>query len=348
LEGNKIKRIVITGGGGYIGAALSELLLDASHEVVVYDCFFFGKEPLKHLEGRPNFTVVKGDVQDTNRAASLIEQGTDIVHLASLSNDPSCDLDPKWSTAINHTATVNLAIEAKKRGCSKFAFASSCSVYGFGNNELLSETSICNPVSVYAQLKVKTEEELLAMESDTFLPTILRQATVFGLSPRMRFDLAINQMTMHAITKGNVFVMGGGMQWRPFLHVRDAATVFQSVIEADRSLVSGEVFNVGSNENNMQILKLAELVGEKTGVEVIVAPDDADRRNYNVDFSKIEKHLGINGWITIEKGIDEIADWVRRNDGKDFESGEFFNLKRVKEIASSGAKTVNGVPAPHG
>lgn len=329
----KTEKVLVTGGAGYIGAALCEQLLDAGYGVILYDRFLFGPKPVAHLKNRPGLTIVRGDIRDAKKLARLLKPGMAVIHLASLSNDPSCDLDPGWSVAINHEAAIRLAAAAKAAGCERFIFASSCSVYGYGDGKVLGENSPCNPVSLYAKLKLKTETELTAMADATFCPVYLRQATIFGLAPRMRFDLAVNQMTLHAITRGKIFVLGGGQQWRPFLHVRDAAAAFQMALEAKREKIYCEAFNVGSNNNNIKIVDLARAVSGEVGAEVEVAPADADRRNYNVDFSKIARVLGFKAKHSIADGIREVAAWVNRDVKKDYNTGEFFNILRMKESA---------------
>jgi len=330
----KRKSVLVTGGAGYIGSGLCALLLERGYRVVVFDQFFFGREPLNRIKNHPRLKIVRGDVRDTRKVAPLLEKGMGVVHLASLSNDPSCDLDQRWSVDVNHEATVRLARAAKRAGCSRFVFASSCSVYGYGGGVVLTEKSPSNPVSLYARLKAMSEAELLEMADGAFSPVILRQATIFGLSPRMRFDLAINQMTLHAITRGKIFVLGGGKQWRPFLHVRDAANAFRLALEAPREKAHCGVFNVGSNENNFQIAGLAKRVGREIGnVEIEVAPEDADRRDYNVDFSRVRDVLGFAPQVDISRGIREVADFIRSAPTRDYNTGEFFNIKRMKEYA---------------
>ncbi len=341
------RRVLVTGGAGYIGVALVEQLLKAGYEVAVYDRFLFGPAPLAHLKDDPRLTIVKGDIRDTRKAARLLKPGMGVVHLASLSNDPSCDLDPNWSIAINHEAALRLAAAAKGAGAARFVFASSCSVYGFGEGKRLSEASPCNPVSLYAKLKLKTEQALAAMADDAFCPVFLRQATIFGHAPRMRFDLAVNQMTLHAITRGKIFVLGGGQQWRPFLHVRDAALAFLLGLEADAKKVRAQAFNVGSNNNNIKIVDLARAVQREVGGEVEVAPADADRRNYNVDFNKAERLLGFRPQRSIAEGIREVAGYVKRDPAKDYNTGDYFNIIRMKESARLLAGGKARPAAPH-
>ena len=330
----QIKKVLVTGGGGYIGSVLCERLLNSGYRVIIYDRFYFGKKPLAGIAGNRRLKIVKGDIRNTKKAASLLEPGMSVIHLASLSNDPSCDLNPAWSVLINHEAAVRLALEAKRALCGRFLYASSCSVYGYGHGKILTETSECDPVSLYAKLKLKTESGILKLTDEIFQPVMLRQATIFGLSPRMRFDLAINQMTMHAITRGKIFVLGGGAQWRPFIHVQDAASVYVKALEADAAIVSGQIFNVGSTVNNFRIADLAKKVKRETGnVEIEITPEDADRRDYNVDFSKVKKRLGFKPQFSVTDGIKEVAGFIRENRAKDFNGSDFFNIKRLSEQA---------------
>jgi len=329
---NNIKKVLVTGGAGYIGTTLCNLLLESGWEVILFDSFIFGKKPIENIANHPNLTVVEGDIRESNSLAKLLNNEVSVVHLASLSNDPSCDLNPEWSREINHQATVRLAEIAKSTGSPRFVFASSCSVYGNGLGNLSNETSPCNPVSLYAELKLKSEEAILGLMDKSFRPTIFRQATIFGYSRRMRFDLAINQMTMHAITKGKIHVLGGGEQWRPFLHVEDSALLFKKGLEGEQEKVCGRIFNAGSDENNFQILELAKKVKEVVGdVEISIAPDDADKRDYHVDFGKVKKGLGFRPSVEIADGIKKIAEYIRTDINRDYNGANFFNLKRLKE-----------------
>lgn len=340
IENSRPGNVFVAGGAGYIGSVLCEMLLRSGWRVTIYDSFLFGESAIARIKNHPRLTLVRGDIRDTEKAASLLEPEMSVVHLASLSNDPSCDIDPDWSYQTNHLATVRLAESAKNAGgVRRFVFASSCSVYGHGNGSPLREDSPCRPVSLYAQLKLETESELLKLADGNFCPVILRQATVFGLSPRMRFDLAINQMTMHALTKGKIFIFGGGMQQRPFVHVRDTAALFKKTLEVEIKKLRGQVFNVGSTSNNFRIADLARRVKEEIGgVEIETIPEDPDKRDYNVDFSKIEKALGFKPQVDITEGVKEVADFVRQNPKRGYDTSEFFNVKRMLECLYASGK----------
>ena len=333
------KKVLVTGGGGYIGSVLCEKLLSAGYTVVVYDRFYFGKRPLAAIANNKRLKVVKGDTRNTKKLSSLLEPGMSVIHLASLSNDPSCDLNPEWSVQINHHAALRLADEARRARCGRFLYASSCSVYGYGKDKILKETSACDPVSLYAKLKLKTESDILKLADENFQPVMLRQATIFGLSPRMRFDLAINQMTMHAITRGKIFVLGGGRQYRPFIHVQDAASIYVKMLEAKPNAVTGQIFNVGSTLNNFRIVDLAKKVKREIGsVDIEITPEDPDRRDYNVDFSKIKKRIGFKPQFSVADGIREVAGFIRANGNIDYNGSDFFNIKRLVEQAGLPAR----------
>lgn len=301
--------ILVAGGAGYIGSVLVRQLLQEGHKVHVLDRFFFGKKSLIDLEHESNLTITKKDIRDVN-ADDL--KGVDCVcDLAALSNDPSGEIDPSLTYDINHKGRINLATQAKKSGVNQYILASSCSVYGAGQNDKLSEESAVNPLTAYAKSNEKAEHDLLDMSDDNFCVTALRNATVFGLSPRMRFDLIVNIMTLHAYENSRIIVLGGGQQWRPLVHVSDVARAFIHVINAKPSLVNKEVFNVGLD--NYKVKTVAAIVRETLPfkVDIEIAPDDPDKRNYNVSFDKIKSTLGYQAEKTISDGISEIYDALK-------------------------------------
>ncbi|MCA8960402.1 MAG: aminotransferase class I/II-fold pyridoxal phosphate-dependent enzyme [Planctomycetes bacterium] len=321
-------RILVTGGAGYLGSVLCRQLLEAGHTVRCFDSAYFSADSVADLRGHPRFEFVQGNLVELECFPDLLTDIDGICHLAGLANDPSCDLEPEMTELANYRATVELADRALGAGVRRFVFASSCSVYGAGTGLSLDESAELHPVSLYAQSKVRAERRLNEMVARGLEPVHLRQATLFGLSPRMRFDLAINVMTLHAVKKGRVFVLGGGEQWRPFLHVADSARAFVRCLEAPSSLVAGQVFNVGSDGENYQIRDLAKLVVDQVpGAHLEEAPGDADRRSYNVCFEKIHRVLEWSPEVTARDGAIEIRDALSRGEFSDFDSPRYYNIK---------------------
>jgi len=299
-----MKTVLVTGAGGYIGVTLCEHLLKAGWRVIGLDRYFFGIERVAVLSEHANFEPRIADVRDVTVADFA---GVDAVcDLAALSNDPCGDLDPALTESINHLGRLNVARCAKAAGVRRYVLASSCSVYGQGGNELLTEDSEPRPLTTYARANLAAERAVLPLADSCFSVTVLRQATVFGLASRMRFDLVINIMTLNAVEKGRLYINGGGRQWRPLVHVGDVAATFAGVLAAPEGEVSGEIFNVGSA--NLRVINVAYLVRECVPfpVDVQVVPDDPDKRDYRVSFERITQRLGIQPAITPEQGITEI------------------------------------------
>ena len=299
-----MSKVMVTGAGGYIGTQLVRDLVKAGHGVTAVDRFFFGFEPISDLVKNKNFKVLQKDIRDLT-AAELSNHDA-VCDLACLSNDPAGEIDPELTYQINRDGRIHVAEMAKKAGVKKYILSSSCSVYGQGEDPELTEKSSTNPISVYAKSTLQAEEHNLGLSDNNFSVTALRNATVFGLSTRMRFDLVVNLMTLTAFQKGRIIVMGGGLQWRPLVHLSDVSSAFQKVIESENSKVNGEIFNIGLS--NFQIKNLAYLVREELPfpIEIDTAPDDPDKRDYNVVFEKAEKVLGFKAKTSVTEGIKEI------------------------------------------
>jgi nucleoside-diphosphate-sugar epimerase len=249
-------------------------------------------------------TIKQKDIRDLDQNDF---KGHDAVcDLACLSNDPAGEIDPQLTYSINRDGRIHVAKTAKQAGVSKYIISSSCSVYGKGEEPQLSETSKTNPISVYAKSTLEAEQQNLSIADNNFSVTALRNATVFGLSSRMRFDLVVNLMTLTAFQKGRIIVMGGGLQWRPLVHLSDVSRAFSTVISSDLEKVSQEIFNIGLD--NFQIKNLAYLVREELPfpIEIDFAPDDADKRDYNVVFRKAQEKLGFKAEVGVIQGVKEI------------------------------------------
>ena len=299
-----MSKVMVTGAGGYIGTQLVRDLVKIGHEVTAVDRFFFGNEPLNEFIGNKQVTIKQKDIRDLDQNDF---KGHDAVcDLACLSNDPAGEIDPQLTYQINRDGRIHVAKTAKQAGVSKYIISSSCSVYGKGEEPQLSETSKTNPISVYAKSTLEAEQHNLSISDKNFSVTALRNATVFGLSTRMRFDLVVNLMTLTAFQKGRIIVMGGGLQWRPLVHLSDVSRAFIKVISTQQELVNQEIFNIGLD--NFQIKNLAYLVREELPfpIEIEVAPDDDDKRDYNVLFNKAQEKLGFNSQTSVTEGIKEI------------------------------------------
>jgi nucleoside-diphosphate-sugar epimerase len=303
-------KVLVTGGAGYIGSVLSRALLERGHDVTCLDRFFFGTDSLKEIAEK--ITLIKADIRWFEPE---ILHGIDaVLDLASLSNDPSGELDPEKTFEINHKGRARVAALSKKQGVKKYVLASTCSVYGFQEGMLTEESSL-NPLTTYAKANVLAEKDVLPLADKTFCVTALRQATVYGFSGRMRFDLAINGMVLGFFKKGKIPIMRDGEQWRPFVHVKDTSNAFIRVIESKDESVNGQVFNVGSDEQNFQVFNLAKLVAESIDLpfnyEWYGSPD---KRSYKVGFEKIRKTLGYKPAYTPKEGSKEVFEALK--DGK--------------------------------
>jgi nucleoside-diphosphate-sugar epimerase len=300
-----MKKIIVTGAGGYVGVLLCDELLKKGYHVIALDRYFFGLDKMEGISLSPNLEIRKDDLRYCD--ISIFKEVYAVVDLAGLSNDASAEIDPALTKSINYKGSERFAREAKQHGVERYLYSSSASVYGAGAKKALSEGDPLYPQTEYAKSKVSMEKVLLELKDDKFHPVMLRNATIFGLAPRMRFDLAINIMTMRAWKERVIYIMGGGEQWRPFVHVRDVVKAFILSLEAPLEKVDGEVFNVGSSDLNFQIKQLSQFVVDVIpNVKVHVIPDDADKRTYNLNFDKIRDVLGFQVSVQVHEGIVEI------------------------------------------
>jgi len=302
--------VLVTGGAGYIGSVLSRILLEKGYNVTILDRLFFGTDSTKEIADK--ITLIKDDVRWFKPE---VFKGIDAVFdLAALSNDPSGELEPEKTLDINYNGRVRVANLAKKYGVKKYVFASTCSVYGFQEG-IITEESGLNPLTTYAKASMMAEKEILPLADKTFSATVLRQATVYGFSYRMRFDLAINGMVLGYYRNGKIPIMRDGKQWRPFVNVKDTSNAFIKVLETEPELVSGQIFNVGNNEQNIQIFDLAKLVAEACNLPFNYEwYGDCDTRSYRVSFNKIKDTLNFKPQTTIKKGAKTVFDAL--NEGR--------------------------------
>jgi nucleoside-diphosphate-sugar epimerase len=305
-----MSKVVVTGAGGYIGTQLVRDLISQGHQVLGVDRFFFGVETLAEFKDNKNLNLLKKDIRDLGVAD--LKNYDAVFDLACLSNDPAGEIDPQLTYQINRDGRIHVAKTAKSAGVKQYVLSSSCSVYGQGDTPRLTEDSPTNPISVYAKSTLEAEQHNLALADDNFMVTALRNATVFGLSTRMRFDLVVNLMTLTAFQKSRIIIMGGGEQWRPLVHLSDVSNAFITVMNSDSKKINNQIFNVGLD--NFQIKNLAYLVREQLPfpIEIDMAPDDADKRDYNVVFDKAKKILGFEAKVDITKGIQEIYQSLKK------------------------------------
>lgn len=298
-------RVVVTGAGGYMGNVLVGQLLQENYEVIALDRYFFGEDVLDSYRDKPGLTVLKKDIRDVTEEDF---RGVEAVFdLAAFSNDPSSELDPELTREVNHLGRAKVSTLAKKAGVKRYLLASSCSVYGAAGETPCTEESSINPLTVYAECNRLAEEAAFAQMGSGFCVTALRFSTLFGLSRRMRFDLVINYMSLIAVTKRRVEIMGGGQQWRPLLHVRDAVRAFRTALAAPTEKVDGQIFNIGYT--NAQIWQLAEVIKKKLlfDVEIVIIPGATDKRDYRVNFTKAKDRLGYEAQIDEIRGFDEVT-----------------------------------------
>ncbi len=302
--------VLVTGGNGFLGSVLVEELSARGYRTVVFDnCLTSLNFPFSLKDNSVSY--FRGDIRDPSDLESALKGIDAVVHLASIVGDPACNAAPDLAWDINYLGTICLAQACRKAGVRRFVFASTCSNYGFQAKEDMDEMAPLNPQSLYAQTKIQSEHYLLALRDQVFSPCILRFATLYGLSPRMRFDLALNVMTVRAALENEVTVYGGE-QWRPFLHVRDAARAIIHALEPTSSGTSAEIYNCGSERENYRLKDIGQLiVQEVPNAMLSVVPENIDKRSYRVNFKHIQHDLNFRCNYQVKDGIREILTAVR-------------------------------------
>jgi nucleoside-diphosphate-sugar epimerase len=331
LQIKPVNKVLIIGGAGYIGSILVRKLLEKNYKVKVLDIFLYGKDSLAGIND-PRLEVVEGDTRHVESLTSCIKDVDAVIHLAELVGDPACALNPKITQDINYLATQLVAAVCRHYQVNRLIYLSSCSVYGASESEdLLTEESEVNPVSLYAKMKLNSEAALREMANDNFSPTILRLSTVYGFSYRPRFDLVVNTLTAKAVSEGKITIFGGD-QWRPNVHVKDVSKAISMILEMPLDKVSGQIFNVGSEGQNYTINQLGELVKKEIpSASVIFDPRNVDKRNYKVSFEKIRNLVGFVPEVQLHEGIKEVAEAFHSGKVNDHNLPVYSNVKFLQD-----------------
>jgi len=324
-------RVLVIGGCGYTGSIVCRRLLGEGYRVRVLDNLMFGLKPVEELMDNEHFELERGDFREVESVVRTMRGANSVIHLGAIVGDPACAIDSQFTVDVNYAAARLVAEVAKGYGVERLLFASTCSVYG-ASNDILDEHSALNPLSLYSQTKLDAEKALLQAAGSDFHPVILRLATVFGFSPRPRFDLVVNLLTAQAYTTGSITIYNGE-QWRPFIHVRDVAEATLCILRAPINLVRAQVYNVGANHLNCRIsdlgLKIGEIVPQTT---VHFETNDNDARNYRVSFDKIHRELGFSVMHDLEYGIREIVGALERGEIDDYRDEKYSNVAYTRRI----------------
>lgn len=331
-------RVLVTGHNGYVGTVMMPMLIKAGYDVAGLDSNLYEGSTYGQLNETPDFPEVKKDIRDIE--ADDLKGFDAIIHLAGLSNDPLGDLNPDLTFEINYKASLRIATLAKKVGVKRFIFSSSCSNYGAGVQDWLDEKSSFNPVTPYGTSKVLVEQEVSKLADNDFSPTFLRSGTAYGVSPRLRFDLVLNNLIAWAFTTGKVFLKSDGSAWRPIVHIRDMSLAFLSVLGAPLDQIHNEAFNVGRTEENYRVRDLAEIVAQTVPGSRIEYSEGAepDKRNYRVLCDKITMLPEYKPRWTAKQGAKELYETYKRTGlrQEDFEGPRYRRIDHIKQLLSSG------------
>jgi len=326
-------RVLVTGHNGYIGSVMVPFLQKAGHEIVGLDTYLyeectFGREV-------PDVPSIRTDLRDVT--PDEVRGFDAVIHLAALCNDPVGNMNPGTTYDINHHASVRLAQAAKDAGVPRFLFASSCSLYGLAGDELLTEEAAFNPITPYGESKILSERDIRPLADDRFSPVYLRNATAYGVSPRLRCDIVVNNLVGYAYTQGDVLIQSDGSPWRPLVHVEDISRAFLAALEAPREAIHNQAFNVGRNEDNLRVREIADMVKATVPNCTIRYAEGGgpDPRCYRVDCTKIARALpAFRPQWSVRKGVDELYAAYRLNGltSEQFLGNKYLRLRQIKKL----------------
>ena len=333
-----MKTVLVTGGAGYMGSVLVPKLLIGGYQVVVLDTFFFTDLGLKEVKNHPKLRMIHGDIRDEGILKSSLKGMDAVIHLASISNDPSSDLNPKLTIEVNFDATLKLVKISKDIGVRRLINASTSSVYGIKDTPNVTEDLPLEPLTVYSKTKADAEPFVVQANDKNFTAVNIRPATVCGYSPKMRLDLTVNILTMHALTKGKITVFGGG-QKRPHIHIEDITDYYMKLLEIPSEKIAGKTFNAGYE--NFTVMEIALMVKAIVGknVEIEVTPSN-DNRSYHISSAKIERELGLVPGKTIKDAVQDIK---KASDAGllDWNNINFYNVKKMTSLMESQAVSIS-------
>lgn len=324
-----MKNILITGGAGYVGSRLVPYLLGEKYNIRVIDLFLFDPHIFDQLQDNPSLELIKGDIRDQELLSRCLKDIHAVIHLAAISNDPSCDLDPQLTRSINYDAVLTLIDLAKKQNIERFINASSASVYGIKEDKNVIEDLSLEPITIYAKYKAETEKYLIEQTTPDFATVSIRAATLCGYAPKLRLDLTVNILTYHAIRKGKITVFGGE-QKRPNLHLQDIINLYHLLLEVDKEKISGKCFNAGFE--NYKVKEIAQLVKRtlNSNVEIETIPSN-DQRSYHISTEKIRRELGFNPKNTVADAIKELEIAFDSDQIIDPDNSIYYNVKFMKK-----------------
>jgi nucleoside-diphosphate-sugar epimerase len=335
---NQFKTVMVTGGAGYVGGVLIPKLLSAGYRVKVYDNYTYGETVFDQVRPHPQLEEIKGDIRDDKHFRAAIEGCNAIIHLACISNDPSCDLDPELTKTVNLDCFPAIVQACKDAGIKRFIFASSSSVYGLSDDPHVTEEHPKIPVTDYNRYKSMCEDILFDKQTDEFVCVSIRPATVCGYSPRLRLDLTVNVLTAHAVNKGKITVFGGS-QYRPNLHIQDMTDLYLLLLKQPDEAIAGQSFNAGyQNQTVAHIASIIKSVVEnretpRSHIDIVTTPSD-DVRSYRITCAKIDKALGFKPKRTIEDAVADLCDAFEAGKIPDpLTSTSYSNIKRMQEIS---------------